>query len=210
MKQEIVDAWLKRAEYVLTTEGYGTATERYQFALSFLTAFYGSASIQVKALVDAVNSINKNGVATHSHTLGHCHGVIRSTIDDIRAGLVDNVRAQIQGELLGDLVLLSKETLNEKSDSAMHVAAVLAAAAFEDILRRLAAEKAGLTGRPKLEQVITALKDVNLLKGGEISTANGYLKFRNDTLHADWPQVHRFQVEGCLGFMESLLSKHFS
>jgi hypothetical protein len=108
------------------------------------------------------------------------------------------------------VITLAKDALTRTTYSAIQVAAVLTAATFEDILRRLAGEKAGLTGRPKLEHVITALKDGDVLKGGEISTANGYLKFRNDSLHADWAQVHRFQVESCILFVESLLLKHFS
>jgi hypothetical protein len=210
MKQETVDNWINQAEKVLMADGFGRHTQAYHFALSFLTMFYGASSLQVRALTDSVNAILKHDKGTTSAILAYSHGAIRSAIDDIRAGLVVDVRAQIQGEILGDLVMFSKDTLNDNADSAMHVAAVLIAAAFEDVLRRLASEKAGLIGRPKLEQVITTLKDADLLKGGEVSTANSYLKFRNDSLHADWAQVHRFQVEGCISFVESLLLKHFS
>jgi hypothetical protein len=211
MKKEIVDAWIKRAEEVLAISGYAAPTQLYQFALSLLTTFYGPSSVQLKALKDSVDTIQRYTKGSiYNEILAHCSGVIQTTIADIRAGLVGDVRAQIQGEVLGDLVILSKDALSDNSGSAMHVAAVLIAAAFEDILRRLAAEKAGLAERPKLEQVITALKDADLLKGGEISTAHSYLKFRNDSLHADWPQVHRFQVEGCISFVDSLLLKHFS
>jgi hypothetical protein len=77
-------------------------------------------------------------------------------------------------------------------------------------LRRLAAEKAGVQDRPKLESVVGALKDADLIRGGNISLANTLLKFRNDSLHADWQKVQQAQVESCLALTESLLREHFS
>jgi hypothetical protein len=71
-------------------------------------------------------------------------------------------------------------------------------------------EFAGVTDRPTLQTVIGKLKDANVLKGAEVGVALGYLKFRNDSLHADWKIVERSVVESCLAFNESLLLKHFA
>jgi len=71
-------------------------------------------------------------------------------------------------------------------------------------------EFAGVAGRPKLEELIGFLKTAGVLKGGEVGTAQSYLKFRNDSLHADWENVDRPQVESCLAFSEALLVKHFT
>jgi hypothetical protein len=49
-----------------------------------------------------------------------------------------------------------------------------------------------------------------VLKGGEIATAQSYLKFRNDALHADCARVQKSQVNSCTAFIEALLVKHFS
>ena len=46
--------------------------------------------------------------------------------------------------------------------------------------------------------------------GGKPTVALSYLKFRNDSLHADWNKVERSQVQSCLSFAEQLLLKHFS
>jgi hypothetical protein len=67
-----------------------------------------------------------------------------------------------------------------------------------------------VVGRPKLEDVIIALKDTGVLKGGEVGTAQSYLKFRNDSLHADWAKVQKSQIQSCTAFIEALLQKHFS
>ena len=67
-----------------------------------------------------------------------------------------------------------------------------------------------MIGRPKLESVLIALKDAGIIKGGNLSLATSMLKFRNDSLHADWQQVTRAQVESCLALTEALLIEHFS
>jgi hypothetical protein len=67
-----------------------------------------------------------------------------------------------------------------------------------------------VAGRPSLQEVTTALKGAGVLKGGEIGTAQSFLKFRNDSLHADWANVSRTQVESCTAFIEAMLVKHFS
>lgn len=108
------------------------------------------------------------------------------------------------------MVRLGKEVLSARTDEAKNVGAVLVAAAYEGVLRKMGEEFAGITDRRKLEEVIAALKAADLLKGGQTHTAASYLKFRNDSLHADWSNVDRSQVDGCLLFVESLLGQHFS
>ncbi|HEY2235830.1 MAG TPA: hypothetical protein VGK01_20325 [Candidatus Angelobacter sp.] len=111
MKQETVDNWINQAEKVLMADGFGRHTQAYHFALSFLTMFYGPSSLQVRALSDSVNAPLKHDKGTASAILAYSHGAIRSAINEIRAGLVVDIRAQIQGEILGDLVMFSKDTL---------------------------------------------------------------------------------------------------
>src|SRR5207248_2452638 len=100
--------------------------------------------------------------------------------------------------------------LEDDTESAKNVSAVLVAAAFEDLIRRMGTELASIVGRPKLEEVVNALKNAGVLKGGEVATAQSYLKFRNDALHADWAKVQKSQVTSCTAFVEALLVNHFS
>jgi hypothetical protein len=137
-------------------------------------------------------------------------GILRNIKGEIQAGLIKGVRALLTGEIVSELLVLAREVLSDQSEEATKVSSVLVAAAFEDIIRRMGAEFAGVTARPKLEEVITSLKQKDALKGGEVTTALGYLKFRNDSLHADWAKVERTQVASCLAFVEALLVKHFS
>jgi hypothetical protein len=61
-----------------------------------------------------------------------------------------------------------------------------------------------------MQDVVAGLKDAGVLKGGEIGTAQSFLKSRNDSLHADWLNVGRAQVEPCAAFVDAMLVKHFS
>lgn len=140
----------------------------------------------------------------------HALGAIKTAKEELEAGLIVRVRVLVAGEMLAELLRLGKEALEARTGETKNVAAVLIAAAFEDLMRRMGEEFASVVGRPELQEVIIALKDAGVLKGGQIGTAQSYLKFRNDSLHADWSKVDRSQVASCLGFTEELLTKHFS
>ena len=132
------------------------------------------------------------------------------SVSQVDRGWDGGLRLQVTGEILADLTGLGKEVLAEQTEVAKNVAAVLIAAAFEDLMRRMGAELAGVNGRPALHDVLNTLKDAGALKGGEVGIAQSFLKFRNDSLHADWANVGRVQVESCAAFVDGMLLKHFS
>jgi len=208
------EAWIKRADEVIglgDSVSHAVASEAIQFATSLLTTLYGPQSTQLKAFSEGCDSISKMKQGSVSVELcRHAHGSIRNAKAELKAGLVGNLRVQVTGEVLTDLVTLGKEILAEGTEPAKYVAAVMIAAAFEDLIRRMGVELARVAGRPNLQDVITALKDAGVLKGGEIGTAQSFLKFRNDSLHADWANVSRVQVESCMAFIDAMLVKHFS
>ncbi len=117
---------------------------------------------------------------------------------------------RISGTRTGDVIGLAKDALNEGGDRSKNVAAVLAAAAYEDTMRRMGSTLAGVTDRPGLSDVLNALKSAGVLQGASVSAAQGYLKFRNDALHADWAKLDRAVVGSCIAFVEGLLLKHFT
>ena len=116
------------------------------------------------------------------------------------------------GEVLGDFLGLAKAALDDGGDDQKNVAAVLVAASFEDTIRRLAAAKTAVSDRPRLEDVVRILKlKVNeVLVGASVATAVGYVKFRNDALHADWKNIQPAAVTSCMAFVEGLLQQHFA
>jgi hypothetical protein len=186
----------------------------YNGALNLIRVVRGPGSVQEAQLIQAMSDASKSGGSREwqleAFVLPATPGALRSLVADLGAGLVGNIAMQGSGAVLGDLLGLAKEALGAGGESERNVAAVLVAAAFEDTLRRLAETKAGVTDRPKLEAVITELKRAGVLAGASVSTANGYLKFRNDALHADWQHLQPATISSCLAFVEALLVEHFS
>jgi hypothetical protein len=202
--------WLKRATEVLHQ---GPNPETVQFAGSITAAVYGVQSPQLAAFNNALAQIAKSTKAAREVMFfqgEHAIGAIRNVVAEIKQGLIGNLRALIAGEVFSELLSLGKETLEEGNDASKNVSSVLVAAAFEDLIRRMGSEMAGVPGRPKLESVVIALKDAQVLKGGEPGLAQSYLKFRNDSLHAHWENVQESQIQSCISFIETLLVKHFS
>jgi hypothetical protein len=206
------DNWLRHAEELL-----GDTQRRRKdivpFSVSFLTAAYGPESMQLKSLNASLQQImkSKDGFGMQEiHQERVARHTVENTVAEIRNGLIVGIRTQIAGEVLSDLLILAKEQLEGGSESAKNVAAVMVAAAYEDLIRRMGREFAGVHDRPKLETVIASLKDANVIQGGSIGTAQSYLKFRNDALHADWDKLERPQIQSVIAFIEGLLVKHFS
>ncbi|MGH9256756.1 MAG: hypothetical protein ACRD3C_19520 [Vicinamibacterales bacterium] len=141
----------------------------------------------------------------------HVYPAVAGTLDaikgDVESGLVGDLRRRAVGEVIADMLMLAKETL---ADGATSVAAVLAAAAFEDTIRRMASILANIHDRRKLSDVLIALKDAKALEGAQFGIGQSYLQFRNDAMHADWSKVDGPAVSSCIGFVEQLVLKHFS
>jgi len=208
------ELWIKRADEMLA-KGISTnrdlASELAQSAVSMLADVYGQNSPQIHRFLADCDVISKRATGSPAPDIcRHARGAIASAKGELQAGLTVRLRTAVTGEVLSELTRLGKEILSDQSEGSKNVAAVLIAAAFEDLIRRMGAEFASVIDRPKLEEVIGALKKADVLRGGEVGTAQSYLKFRNDSLHADWQNVSRSQVESCAAFIESLLVKHFS
>ena len=138
------------------------------------------------------------------------NGLLTTLLSELDAGLIGNLQQQIAGEVLGDLIQLAKAALSENTPGTTNVAAVLVAASYEDTIRRMGNQLAGITDRRDLEKVLIVLKEKGHLKGAQVGIAQSYLKLRNDALHADWDDIEKESVKSCLSFVEGLLLRHFS
>ena len=179
-----------------------------------MTAVYSADAPQVKALLRRRDEIYgqktfNERVWDHSMT-----EVVRGTLSNLRqevvAGLLVSIERRVASDVLSDLVQLARAALDEPGDGPKNVAAVLVAAAYEDTLRRIAKEHAGVIGQDKLDAVIGKLKDAWLPVAPQLGIAQGYLNFRNRALHAQWETIDRAALQSALAFVEELLLKHFS
>jgi hypothetical protein len=188
--------------------------ELVQGTASLLALVYGRESEQLNAYKKQMErGYGKPDVMgrVHNYEAGaNSSGALRNLKSEIDRGLVGDLRKQVSGEVLTDLIQLSRTVLSEQGDKAKSVAAVLAAAAFEDTVRRMGRTFAGAIGQDDLSEVLRKLKDAGVMLGPQVGIAQSYLNFRNHALHANWDKIEKESVHSVLGFVEQLLLKHFS
>jgi hypothetical protein len=182
--------------------------EIFHGTLDIITILYGQTSIQLKNFIEEEETIRQkyypNPASEYRNQLSL--GILTNMKASLNAGIIGSLQRSITGELLTDFLQLARTVLNEKGDEAKNVASVLAAALFEDTIRRIST----LNGMPhidKLQDVLIELKNKDVLQGSQVGIANSYLNFRNNSLHADWEKIEREAVVSVLGFCEQLLLK---
>ena len=110
------------------------------------------------------------------------HGYLRELKVAIRDGLIVNIQNEARGEVLGDFIVLGREALNAEQKD---VAAVLACAALEDVLKRCASDR-GLEVEDKdMSDVVNALKSEGVIRGPQGRVLSGYVQIRNKTFQ-EW------------------------
>lgn len=194
---------------------YATVVGAHAGTITLATAIYGAESKQVQMLLDLTKKANTEKAGTVSHNYWSIvrpavQGFLKAMKADVQSGVLPGIEIRAAGGVLADMLVLAKDALDDGTDGAKNVAAVLAAASYEDTLRRMGSAFAGVDDRRDLAKVLIALKDAGVLKGAEVGTAQSYLKFRNDALHADWLGLTPAVVASCISFVEHLLLRHFA
>lgn len=180
-----------------------------QGALALMIAVYGHESEQITTLQEHVNSRAGNAPFFHKSQYNAIRGALENLRDEIEAGMIGSLQKRMTGEVLTDFIQLTRAALDQNRGDGKNVAAVLAAAAFEDTIRRMGATLAGVIGRDDLEKIINTLKEKGVLQSPQLGIAQSYLSFRNHALHANWEKIEKEAVVSVLGFVEQLLLKHF-
>jgi hypothetical protein len=188
-------------------------SEVFSGTVNLVEIVWGHNSAQMNNLIEKRKRIEHRDSSIPSY--GDCMlcqeavGVLKNLKNDLNSGLLGSLKNQYSGEILSDFVVLAREAASGKEDGAKNVSAVLAASAFEDTIRRLGSEYAGIVDRPKLLNVIIELKAKEILQGSQFNIAQSMLNFRNNAMHADWDKIEKSSIEAVLGFVEQLLLKHF-
>lgn len=180
---------------------------------SLMEIVYGPNSGRIETFLEAARTVRDSTDRRMSFRLHDAarvaEGILHTLEAEIEAGLVGDLERQVAGGILGDFIQLGRAALDQGGEGSKNVAAVLAAAAYEDTIRRMGREFAGVIGQDDLEKVIGALKHAGVLVGSQVSIASSFLTFRNHALHAHWDKVERESVQSVLGFVQELLMKHF-
>lgn len=202
---------LRRIDELLVLP-FAKVPELVQGTISLLTLIYGPKSQQLENFKASL-APSRAEMMRHveeRRIIGVAQGALTNLKREIECGLAGNLKQQITGEVLTDFIQLARSVLNEQGDGAKNVAAVLAAAAFEDTIRRMGENLAGITGPDDLSEILKKLKDAGVIQSPQVGIALSYLSFRNHALHANWEKIQREAIHSVLGFVEQLLLKHFA
>lgn len=192
------------------SEAYDVVGEVYASTLSIAVQVYGAGSQQAKAVADLREDVNQSKWvqdAKPTFLVKQCHGVLRSFASDLDDARLGSLRREFQGQVFADFLNAAKSA---QSAGAKDVAAVLACAALEDLLKRFG-ESQGLDVEDKdMSNVINGLKGAGLVTATEGSLLKGMVALRNKALHADWDKVDGASVSGVIAFVEEFLIRRYS
>lgn len=166
-------------------------------------AVYGVNSLQVRRLTEALDQVQKNN-ATNGYLYYELTPVVLGTLrairDDVLAGRLDLIIREALANLVLDFIFLAEHALNQ---GRVEVAAVLAAASFEDLMKRKAQEVGIDTTDRDLSDVINALKAAGQLGGPVGRVASSFVPFRNKALHGEWSLLGGPDVASLIGFVKN-------
>ncbi len=133
-------------------------------------------------------------------------GIYRSAKADYDGGYIFKLEARVSGEIFGDLVSVAKEAL---ANGNIPAAAVLAAAALEDALKRYALLSGIDVSDKPMQQVVAALKGKGLVAGAQKTLLDTMPKIRDYAMHANWEKLTAADASSVIGFVEQFLLMHF-
>ncbi len=173
-------------------------------ALHVMRAAFGRQSPHCLRFEIELDKVGKNYV--HGRDLNIFQGIFFGAKSDIDGDYLFDFQAAISGEIFGDFVAAAKSAL----DNGHHtVAAVLAAAALEDALKRYALSQ-GLDAEDKtMDEVINSLKSKGLVSGAQKGLLGAMPKIRNYAMHAQWDKLTPQDTGSIIGFVEQFLLANF-
>jgi hypothetical protein len=177
--------------------------------ITISSMLWGLSSPQVETVKTAnelMNKSNWSAQAKADNMIKQCQGILKSYKDDIENGILGRLKLDYQGEVFADLLSSAKAAVD---NDVREVAAVLAAAALEDSMKKIA-ESIGLNMDGKeLSEVTNALKAAGSFSSTRASLVSGMLAFRNKAMHAQWDKLDMIETKTVISFVETLLSEYF-
>jgi hypothetical protein len=177
-------------------EGWASSAE------NLLQKVYGESAPHYKNFREAYTRCRGS-----DHELNRMISLFNSAREDFEGGYVFNVELRISGEVFGDFVALARQSLSEGQKD---VAAVLACAALEDSIKRLASSNDITTDGKTMVDLVNALKSAGLVSGAQKSLLEAMPRIRNMAMHAEWSKISEPDVSSVLGYVEQLLLSKFS
>ena len=173
--------------------------------LNIIQAVFGKDSPHFVRLDAEISLVQNNYVPERQ--LQACRGIFMGAKSDVDGGYLFNVQTSFTGEIFGDIVATAKAALDEGQHA---VACVLACAALEDALKRLAVVNGLFVEDKTMEEVINALKAKGLVSGAQKALLTAMPKIRNHAMHAEWEKLTPQDAGSVIGYVEQFLLSHFT
>ncbi len=175
--------------------------------MSIVHDLYRNSNEKYTILFNLKTKLSDKFTSEFGTVVGIVVGILNSIKTDIEKDYLHSIVNMASGEVLGDMIYLSREALREDH---VNVAAVLAAASFEDAIKRRAQQIGINTDDKKLDTIVNEMKKNGHFGGSQKDMVKSYVRFRNDALHADWDKIDNSQTSSLIGFLEMFLIEHFS
>ncbi|HJZ05883.1 MAG TPA: hypothetical protein VJ327_08590 [Patescibacteria group bacterium] len=154
--------------------------------------------------VEGIRNINRYPGAMDGRIAVVLHGFLANLGREIQAGLLIRLAESAAAEVLGDFVVLAD---NAMTAGQKDVAAVLASAALEDVLKRKATVLGIAAEDEDLAAVVNALKAKAVFQGAEAKIVSSFVALRNRAMHAQWDKITGPDVASLVGYLKSSLTR---
>ena len=133
-------------------------------------------------------------------------GVFEAAREAYDKDLLFDLEVATTADVFGSFAAAAKRAMKENNKD---VAAVIASAALEDVLKRYAVRNGLDVDDKTMATVTNALKSKGLVSGAQKSLLEGMLKTRNNAMHAAWDKITEPEVSSLIGFVEQFLLSSF-
>ncbi len=170
-------------------------------AQHLIFSVFGENSIHAKNINKAVADCNG-----YDYEFELVCAVFLSAHDDFKGGYLISVEKSISGEIFGDFIGMARAALSEGHKN---VAAVLAAAALEDAIKRFCISKEIDVQGKSLQDLVNAMKSKSLLSGSKKSLLDSMPRIRDNAMHAHWDKITEADIGAMIGFLDQFLISEF-
>jgi len=165
---------------------------------------FGKDSTFFSEMQKAISTEDRDGVPWAA---GAVAALFLSGQENYDRGFDTSLDQRISGEIFGDLVNAADTALQGGHKD---FAAVVAAAALEDSLKKIGGLHGLNTSGKNLQEVVNLMKSKQILTGGNAKFADGFVKMRNSALHAEWSKITDAEVGALIGFLKPIIAQYLS
>ena len=212
MLEEQKEKYLKQIDATLVTlsvHSIESFQEASVSAISIVESIYGTKSFKLREMLETIKEIRKLRPEPGAKDVSIrpiIHGYLANVRDEINSGLIEGIYKQVVAETVFDFVSLAETALDNQNKD---VAAVLASAALEDIMKKKAEELGIDTDDKDLSEVVHAMKAAAFFAGPQHKLVSSFVTLRNKAMHAEWAKIHEPEVSSVIAFIKTFITQGY-